>query len=31
MFEVIVSAALGASRKRLFAGLRALEQATGRA
>ena len=28
MFEIIVSAALGASRKRLFAGLRALESAT---
>ena len=27
MFEVIVSAALGASRKRLFAGLSALEEA----
>lgn len=27
MFEVIVSAALGASRKRLFAGLKALEEA----
>lgn len=26
-FEIIVSAALGASRKRLLAGLRALEQA----
>jgi hypothetical protein len=31
MFEVIVSAALGASRKRLFAGLRALEQAASQA
>jgi hypothetical protein len=30
LFEVIVSAALGASRKRLLAGLRALEAATGR-
>lgn len=28
LFEVIVSAALGASSKRLFAGLRALEDAT---
>lgn len=27
MFEIIVSAALGASRKRLFAGLKALEDA----
>jgi len=27
MFEIVVSAALGASRKRLFAGLTALEQA----
>ena len=27
MFEIIVSAALGASRKRLFAGLDALEEA----
>ena len=27
MFEIIVSAAIGASRKRLFAGLRALEEA----
>ena len=27
MFEIIVSAALGASRKRLFAGLKALEEA----
>jgi hypothetical protein len=27
LFEIIVSAALGASRKRLFAGLEALEQA----
>jgi hypothetical protein len=27
MFEIIVSAALGASRRRLLAGLRALEQA----
>jgi hypothetical protein len=31
MFEIIVSAALGASRKRLVAGLRALEQASKRA
>ena len=28
MFEIIVSAALGASRKRLLAGLRALDRAT---
>lgn len=28
MFEIVVSAALGASRKRLFAGLRALDEAT---
>jgi alkylhydroperoxidase family enzyme len=27
MFEIVVSAALGASRKRLFAGLAALEKA----
>lgn len=27
MFEIVVSAALGASRKRLLAGLRALEEA----
>ena len=27
LFEIVVSAALGASRKRLFAGLRALEEA----
>ncbi|HEX8850024.1 MAG TPA: hypothetical protein VF761_10875 [Gemmatimonadaceae bacterium] len=27
MFEIVVSAALGASRKRLFAGLSALEKA----
>jgi hypothetical protein len=27
MFEIIVSAALGASRRRLFAGLKALEEA----
>ena len=27
MFEIVVSAALGASRKRLFAGLSALEEA----
>jgi hypothetical protein len=31
MFEIIVSAALGASRKRLLAGLRALEDATAKA
>ena len=30
LFELIVSAALGASRKRLLAGLRALEDATAR-
>jgi hypothetical protein len=30
LFEVIVSAALGASRKRLFAGLEALEQTENR-
>ena len=27
MFEIVVSAALGASRQRLFAGLKALEEA----
>lgn len=30
LFEIIVSAALGASRKRLLAGLRALDEATHR-